>query len=542
MKVTSTYLFSLLYSLAALSLLCLAWYAQSIYMTVTLGWTGLSISLVALAYIFKAPQIFRKSSDGSIPTYIKWLYIPFLGGAQLYNAWARKTDKVPPMQKIEPQLFLACRLFPSDIEQLKQQGISAILDVTAEFDGLDISADPQTFSYLNLPVLDHQSPNQDQIRHGCNWIQTQLDNGQSVVVHCALGRGRSFMLVLAYLLFSKRHSQLDTAIQAVQQIRHTAGLNRTQFKKLAKIIAQHSPKDSPQRAALIINPVSGGGKWAQHKNEIVQRLTKRYLLKIFVTTGDISATEMTEKAIQDGYSLIIGCGGDGTVNEVASCLRHTDIELGIIPLGTTNALSHVLHGTASKVLPIQNSCDVLLDKYVKVIDTAVCNDELVLLMVSIGMGQKMISSASRDEKNKSGQMAYIKGLWQAISEHESKQYKLSIDNEQASIEATNIAIANAAPFSTILAQGQGEPDPTDGFLDVTVLTKQDNTASTLNNMANLALSNLIENTPNSSMWFKRAQAVEISSLNAIQYAVDGETRQATHLTIKCEPKSLQVIA
>tara|TARA_R110001583_G_scaffold51602_2_gene161075 strand:+ start:1542 stop:1877 length:336 start_codon:yes stop_codon:yes gene_type:complete len=78
---------------------------STLYFKVIFAWVGLSLSLVSLAYIFDLPWIFRKKSNGSIPFYIRWIFIPFLLGTQLYNAWARKYDKVPAIQEIEKNLF-----------------------------------------------------------------------------------------------------------------------------------------------------------------------------------------------------------------------------------------------------------------------------------------------------------------------------------------------------------------------------------------------------------------------------------------------------
>ena len=66
---------------------------------VVLWWSGFSLAAVSLAYIANYPALFRKREDGSIPFYIRWIFIPFLLGTGAYNAWARKYDKVPPIQK-----------------------------------------------------------------------------------------------------------------------------------------------------------------------------------------------------------------------------------------------------------------------------------------------------------------------------------------------------------------------------------------------------------------------------------------------------------
>ena len=54
--------------------------------------------------------------------------------------------------------------------------------------------------------------------------------------------------------------------------------------------------------------------------------------------------------------MVIACGGDGTITEVAAALVGTHIKLGIIPFGTANALSHVLCGTLSKVASLETMC------------------------------------------------------------------------------------------------------------------------------------------------------------------------------------------
>ncbi len=69
------------------------------YFAVFFYWTALSLFLVSLAYLANAGRIFRKRQNGTIPWYIRWAFIPFLLGAQLYNAWQRRTDKVPRFKK-----------------------------------------------------------------------------------------------------------------------------------------------------------------------------------------------------------------------------------------------------------------------------------------------------------------------------------------------------------------------------------------------------------------------------------------------------------
>jgi len=78
---------------------------ETVYFALFFYWTALSLLLVSGAYFFNIARIFRKRENGVIPIYIRWAFIPFLLGAQLYNAWLRKHDKVPPLQQINEHLF-----------------------------------------------------------------------------------------------------------------------------------------------------------------------------------------------------------------------------------------------------------------------------------------------------------------------------------------------------------------------------------------------------------------------------------------------------
>ena len=61
-----------------------------------------------------------------------------------------------------------------------------------------------------------------------------------------------------------------------------------------------------------------------------------------IETGG-SIAKLTDKAVKDGFDIVVAGGGDGTVNAVASALfRHRTVRLGILPLGTLNHLARDL--------------------------------------------------------------------------------------------------------------------------------------------------------------------------------------------------------
>jgi diacylglycerol kinase family enzyme len=530
------------YILAALLALVLTVMVPVLLLKIVFGWIAFSLIAVSSAYLLNYPSLFRKREDGSIPFYIRWIFVPFLLGSWLYNEYARRTDKVPPLQKIESNLFLACRMSGQHVDLLNENNIDAILDVTAEFDGLDWTAYQEDFRYLNVPVLDHTSPTPEQLVLAINWLNQQISENKNVVVHCALGRGRSVLVVAAYLLAKNPDLSVDDAMRQINQIRQTARLNKRQLASLQKV-RDGGLLSLQKNLTLIVNPVAGGGKWEQYRGEVLSRLNEKFKVTVKETTPEIDGKALAEQAKDEKAQVVIACGGDGTLTEVASALVNTDITMGIIPFGTANALSQVLHGYISKVMPISTACDIIINGNTLKIDTATCNDKVMLLVAAVGFEEKMISAADREEKNVGGQFAYLKGLWNAISNNENMTFEVAKDDNPAeTLETPSFVIANAAPMTTALAQGAEQPDITDGKLDLTWLLPQPSSDRQFASLAELVLSPSEAKKNSDTICHERASKITLTFDKPTAYAVDGEIYEGDKLIIKTFPRSLTVLA
>jgi len=97
-----------------------------------------------------------------------------------------------------------------------------------------------------------------------------------------------------------------------------------------------------RRVALIYNPASG--QYSAKRKAAVQQVLDVLRgagaeAEAFITDTPGSATIHARQAVHDGYDAILACGGDGTVHEVLQSLVGTEVALGVIPLGTANALA-----------------------------------------------------------------------------------------------------------------------------------------------------------------------------------------------------------
>lgn len=508
---------------------------------VLLGWIAVSFWLVTSAYFMNSGWIFRKRSDGSIPLYIRWLFIPIFLIIKGYNLWVIRKDSRAPLQKIDEQLFLARRLLVSEVDKIEANQIDAILDVTAEFGAPDWTLIGKEINYLNIPVLDHKPPSKAQLIQAVSWIHRHVKKNKNVMVHCALGRGRSVLVVAAYLLSRYPDLTVDEAVARINKIRPAARLNGRQLK-LLKRLNRKNDLVFRDKAWIIANPAAGGGKWDRVSQEIIDELSSYFTLAVRTSNKDKTTREITRDAIAAGADLVIACGGDGTISEAAGALVHTQVALGIIPLGTTNALSHVLWGVQSKLTPIQLACDIIVKGRQKRIDTGLCNKNIFLLMAGIGFEQQMFEYADRHEKDNLGQFAYIRGLFQAVSQNKPFHLTVSADDAPARQITTNsLVVANAAPFSTILALGGGVPDHHDGLLDITWIEYTEGISGPPLGLAELALAAMGIGYQGESVRHLQARILNIKSDATLEYSLDGEIQTGRQLHISILPASLNVL-
>src|SRR5437667_8048397 len=99
------------------------------------------------------------------------------------------------------------------------------------------------------------------------------------------------------------------------------------------------------RAALLYNPLSG----RRRKHRIADVEAAASILQAAGVEIDVAPTRaasdaaaQVRMAIRDGFDTIVSCGGDGTIHDVLQGLAGKETALGIIPLGTANALAHDL--------------------------------------------------------------------------------------------------------------------------------------------------------------------------------------------------------
>lgn len=291
-------------------------------------------------------------------------------------------------------------------------------------------------------------------------------------------------------------------------------------------------------AHLIFNPVSGQ-RDAQQDLLLIRELLEPHLsLRIHQTTPEVNPTQLAHAAIANHADLVIAAGGDGTVSAVAGALIGTAIPLGIIPRGTANAFAVALG--IPGLLSVRNACQIILAEHAQTVDAAYCNGFPMILLAGIGYEANVVEAANRELKDQWGTLAYLMAGWQSIDEQETFETEIEAEENTYKFEAGAITIANAAPPTSILAQGAGQVIVDDGLLDVTIATAENklHAVTTMLRLLGAAITKTEVNQQN--VIHGRTRRLRVTTNPPQKVVVDGEIIGTTPVEVECIPRGLTV--
>ncbi|MBY5926037.1 MULTISPECIES: phosphatase PAP2/dual specificity phosphatase family protein [unclassified Halomonas] len=199
-----------------------------------LGWPALSLSLVALNYLWLGVAGFQKDNDGRLSLAARLLLAPYLVGAWINSRlWTRR----------RPHPAEVCDGVSIGRLPLRQMPAAdmALVDLCAE-----LSAPAQRRAYTPVPVLDLTVASATELRQAAEAIEQHRRHGP-VLVCCALGVSRSASAVAAWLLLSGRTASVDDAISIVRGARPICVLRAPHRQALNALVERgnETPYETP---------------------------------------------------------------------------------------------------------------------------------------------------------------------------------------------------------------------------------------------------------------------------------------------------------
>ncbi len=115
------------------------------------------------------------------------------------------------------------------------------------------------------------------------------------------------------------------------------------------------------RILLVVNSFASS---VTARNTVVvhQELSREHDVTIVETNRRGHATRFAQDAATRGVDVVIGFGGDGTLNEVATGIAGTDSALGVLPGGSTNVFARTVGLPNDPVAAVKRLVEVLRDE------------------------------------------------------------------------------------------------------------------------------------------------------------------------------------
>ena len=216
-----------------------------------------------------------------------------------------------------------------------------------------------------------------------------------------------------------------------------------------------------------MNPISGTIRKSGIPKIIEKTLDKEYYeFSIAETNYSGHAYEIAKDAKEKGFYAVVAVGGDGTVNEVAKAIVHSDTALGILPCGSGNGLARHL----MLPLDIQKAVEVINMNTVHDLDYGLINN--IPFFCTCGMGFDAFISMKFAEAGKRGPVTYLENILREGLKYKPETYEIIDENGTSIRRAFLISCANASQYGNN-AYIAPQASMSDGLLDITIMEPLD---------------------------------------------------------------------
>ena len=218
------------------------------------------------------------------------------------------------------------------------------------------------------------------------------------------------------------------------------------------------------KIAFIINPFSGTGKKEDLPTLIQRGLDSRfYDAETVFTEFRGHGTKLAKDFVEKGFQIVVAVGGDGTVNEVAQALVHTNCSLGIIPIGSGNGLARHLEipMNLQKAINLLNSSESIL------MDYGLINNRPFFCTCGTGFDAYVSMEFAKGKKR--GVMSYIEKIITGYFSYKSQNYHLLGHGIDLNVKAFVLTFANASQWGNN-AYIAPQASVQDGQLDISIMS------------------------------------------------------------------------
>lgn len=287
-----------------------------------------------------------------------------------------------------------------------------------------------------------------------------------------------------------------------------------------------------KKILAIINPKSGTRSKEDIPSvihEVLDELPFQVEIKFTEYAGHGSS--LAQQAVKEKIDYVISVGGDGTCNEIAKELIHTDTALAIVPIGSGNGLARHL----GIPLDIRKALKLLTLENVVCLDYGKANDEVFFCTCGVGF-DALVSLKFSEDKHRGG-LTYIRKVITEYLRYKYETYELVSDNGTLKEKAFLIACGNASQYGNN-AYIAPQANMQDGLMDITIVRPFSPLEAA---PLTLQLFTRQLNKNSNIRTFEKKEITIIRKKPGIMH-IDGEpVEMNARITVRCIPHGLNVV-
>lgn len=293
-----------------------------------------------------------------------------------------------------------------------------------------------------------------------------------------------------------------------------------------------------KRIKIIYNPSSGRQLIQKRMDDITMKLLdKGYIVGKYATKKKDDAFNEAKETCKGDWDAIIACGGDGTVNEVASGVASSNrkIPVAILAGGTVNDFANYMEIPKATY----DFVKMIEDWNIQYVDMGTCNNKLFVNVATGGLLTNVAHTVPSESKTVLGRMAYYFEGIKELPRQKFKPIKVRITSKEytAEEEILLFVISNGKSVG-----GFKKLSPTaevqDGLLDCMIIKKAD-----FQDIVSIFLRIYSgEHINNSKVEYFKTDSVTIESLTdeEVQVDIDGEFAGELPINVDILHKALPI--
>lgn len=293
-----------------------------------------------------------------------------------------------------------------------------------------------------------------------------------------------------------------------------------------------------RKIIYLINPISGTRGKTSLKELVVSKTKERKIpFEILPTMIDGDYRFLKSKIRDDGITDIVVCGGDGSVNAVVHSLADTEVNFGIVPMGSGNGLAYAagIPKNSAKAL------DIVFDGKPLLTDAFLVNEKFACMLCGLGFDAKVAHEFA--EQPKRGLATYASLTTRNFFSAKAYPFRVKANGLSFATEAFFISVANSNQFGnnfTIAPQAE----LSDGMLDVVIVKKIAKPLLLLTVLKQVIAGKIkkVENSLRSPVIYFQTDNLVIENIAEAPLHIDGEPRDSLkHLSIRVLPHHFKLI-